>query len=109
MYQNYKNSNKRAHIKPIYKSLNLLTIDQILALELHKFGPKLYHNNLPTPVSKGMEKIGDTSSQLKTHRYGTRLKLLPNVLPHRSTQFNRSFLCKEIMSFTKLPPDIQNF
>ena len=40
-----KNSNKRAHIKPIYKSLYLLTIDQILTLELQKFGHKLYHNN----------------------------------------------------------------
>ena len=36
-----KNYNKRAHIKPVYKSLNLLTIDQILTLELQKFGHKL--------------------------------------------------------------------
>ena len=103
-----KNNNKRAHIKPIYKSLNLLTIDQTLTLELQKFSHKLYHNNLPTPISKGMEKIGDTSSGWKTHRYGTRLKLLPNVLPHSSTRFNRSFLCKAITSVTKLLPDIQN-
>ena len=74
-----KNSNKRAHIKPIYKSLNLLSINQILTLELQNFGHKLYHNNLPTPISKGMAKIDDTSSGLKAHRYGTRLKSLPNV------------------------------
>ena len=63
---------------------------------------------MPTPINKGMEKIGNTASGWKAHRYGTRLKSLPNVLPHRSTRFNRSFLCKAIMSFTKLPPDIQN-
>ena len=52
-----KNSIKRAHVKPIYKSLNLLTIDQILTLELQKFGYKLYHNNLPTPLGKGVERL----------------------------------------------------
>ena len=52
-----KNSNKRAHVKPVYKSLNLLTIDQILTQELQKFGHKLYHNNLPTLICKGMEKL----------------------------------------------------
>ena len=102
-----KNSNKRAHVQPIYKSLNLLTIDQILTLELQKFVHKVHHNNLPIPINKGMEKIGNTSSGWKAHRYGTRLKSLPNVLPHRSTRFNRSFLCKAIMSFTKCLPDMQ--
>ena len=55
-----------------------------------------------------MERTGGISSGLKTHRYDTRLKSLPNVLPHRSPRFNRSFLCKAITSFTKLPSDIQN-
>ena len=36
-------SNKRAHMNLIYKSLNLLPINQILTLELQKFGYKLYH------------------------------------------------------------------
>ena len=83
----------------IYKSLNQLPINQILTLELHKFGYKLYHKNLPTLIIKGMEKIGSISSGLETHRYGTRLKSLPNVLPHRSPWFNRSFRCKAVMSF----------
>ena len=55
-----------------------------------------------------MEKIGNTSNGWKANRYSTRLKALPNVLPHRGTRFNRHFLCKAIISFTKLPPDIQN-
>ena len=50
-----------------------------------------------------MEKIGGTSYALKTHDYDTRLKSLPNVLPHRSPKFN-----KAIMFYTKIPPDIQN-
>ena len=72
---------------------------------VERFSHKLYCNNVPTPIHKGMEKIGNTSSGLKAHSYGTRLKLLPNVLHH---SFDRSLLCKAIMSFTKLPPDIQN-
>ena len=91
------NSNKRAHMNLIYKSLNLLPINEILTLELQKCGYKLYHKNLPTPIFKGMERIGSISSGLKAHRYGTRLKSLPYVLPHRSPSFNRSFLCKAIM------------
>ena len=102
------NSNKRAHMNPIYKSLNLLPINPILTLELQKFGYKLYYKNLPTPIIKGMERIGRLSSGLKTHRYGTRLKSLPYVLPHKSPRFSRSFLSKAITSFTKLLSDIQN-
>ena len=60
------------------------------------------------PIKKGMERIDTISSGLKTHRYGTRLKSLPNVLPHRSPRFNRSFLSKAITSFTKLTSHIQN-
>ena len=63
---------------------------------------------MPTSIIKGMERIGSISGGLKTHRYGTRLKSLPNVLLHRSPRFNRSFLCKAITSFTKVPSDIQN-
>ena len=63
---------------------------------------------MPIPIIKGMVRIGGISSGLKTHRYGTRLKSLPNVLPHRSPRFNRSFLCKAVTSFTKLPSNIQN-
>ena len=91
-----------------YKSLKLLSLDQILLLEFQKFGYKLYHKDLPTPIIKDMENIGNTSYDLKTHGYDTRLKSLPNVLPHRSLKFNKSYFCKTIMSFTKSPPDIQN-
>ena len=102
------NSNRRAYMNQIYKSLNLLPINQILTLELQTFGYKLYHKNLPTPIIKGLGRIGSISSRLKTHRYGTRLKSLPNVLPPQSPRFIGSFLCKAIMSFTKVPSDIQN-
>ena len=61
------NSNKRAQVNPIYKSLNLLPINQILTLELQKFDYKLYHKKLPTSIVKGMERIGSISSGLKTH------------------------------------------
>ena len=100
------NSNKRAHVNPIYKSFNLLPINQILTLELQKLGYKPYDKNFPTPIIKGVERIGSISSGLKTQRYGTRLKFLPNILPHRSPNFNKSFLCKAITSITKLPSDI---
>ena len=102
------NSNKRAHVNPIYISLKLLSLDQILLLELQKFGYKLYHKHLPTPIIKDTEKFGNTSYGLKTHGYATRLKSLPNVLPHSGLKLNKGYLCKAITSFTKIPPDIQN-
>ena len=55
------NSNKRAHANPIHKSLKVLSLAQILLLELQKFGYKLYHKHLPTHIIKDMEKIGDAS------------------------------------------------
>ena len=63
---------------------------------------------LPTHIIKGMEKIVDTLYGLKIHGYDTRLKSLPNALPHRSPKFNKNYLCKAIMSFKKILPDIQN-
>ena len=69
---------------------------QILTLGLQNFGHKLYHNNLPTPISKGMEKICNTSSGWKAHRYGTRLKSLPNLLPHRTQDLIKVSYAKQL-------------
>ena len=59
------NSNKRARVNLVYKSLNLLPFNQILTLELQKFGYKVYHKNFPTSIIKVMERIGGISSELK--------------------------------------------
>ena len=80
----------------------------ILLQDIQKFGYKLYHKHLPIPIIKDIEKIGNTSYGLKTHGYDTRLKSLSNMMPHGSLKFNKSYLYKAIMSFTKIPPDIQN-
>ena len=45
--RNINNANYRAHSEPIFKSLNVLKIDDIYYLSILKFYSKLINNNLP--------------------------------------------------------------
>ena len=45
--RNISNANYRAHSKPIFKSLNLLKINDVYYLSIFKFYSKLINENLP--------------------------------------------------------------
>ena len=66
--------------------------------ELIKLGYKLCKNHLPTPINKIYKKEG-----IKPHKYDTRRKEIPIILKHTDTHFNKSFLCKSLTYYSKLP------
>ena len=68
-----------------------------------KLGYQLKSKELPVPLINDF----NTCRGRKTHRYPTRHKDLPNIQKHQGTLINKSFICKGVSTFTKLPLEIQ--
>ena len=58
---------------------------------------------LAPPICAAFEKIGNKYSGIKSHGYETRYKRVPNILPHGSKLFNKSFLCGSVREYMSLP------
>ena len=71
----------------------------MIELELCKAGLKVTNNSMPNPI---MQLFKISGGGVKTHRYPTRNKRTPNIIKHKSTLVNTSFLCKSIATFSKL-------
>ena len=85
----------------------ILNIDQIIKLEMAKFGWKLINNELPAPVQKCAlnDHTGETS--IKNHRYNTRNKVIPNLLKINNKSYRNSIFCKGIGYFSNLPSKLK--
>ena len=44
----------------------------------------------------------------KTHHYPTRGKCVPNIQKHASEIFSKSFICRSIREFSKMPDSIKS-
>ena len=78
-------------IQEDYKKLRILKIEDMIWLQYHQ-------QKLPKPPLDMLNARGGK----KTHRYPTRGKTTTNVQNHTSELFNRSFLCKSIVEYSKL-------
>ena len=76
----------------LFKTAKILTIDDMIKLELLKFGYKLSKEEMPKPIRDIMNK----NRGLKKHRYPTRYKKIQNIQAHTSSKYNHSFLCKGV-------------
>ena len=90
--------------KDLYKKLQILKLTEMIQLELIKFGYKITKNQQPLPLQKLMNDRGGK----KTHHYPTRMKSMPNIQKHASETFNKSFICRSIWEFNKMPDSIKN-
>ena len=100
------NANKTALTDPLFKKFKILKMKDIKQLELLKFGYGIDHKIHPQPILdlfKKMEKPTGT----KTHKYNTRQKNMPNVLPHTNTPYNQSYMCKSLSQYHKLSDKIK--
>ena len=89
--------------KVLFEQEHIPTLQNLIDLEAAKFGYKISHNLIPKPI----QNIVDAKNGKKTHTYHTRNKTTPNIQRHRSTQFNRSFLCRSISTYTSLPEELK--
>ena len=97
-------SNNNDNIKDLYTSLSIQPIDQLIKGSLCKLGHSLNHKQLPSLLIKLFNMHGGE----KLHRYPTRNKNIPNVQKHTAQVFNRSFLCRSIVEFSKLPTELKS-
>ena len=88
-------------------TLQLLTIDQLIQLELCKLGRKFLDNCLPQPIKECMVTSSTDESLIKTHPYGTRNKQIPNTPKIKTAQYQKSYLVRSLQEYQKLPREIK--
>ena len=96
-------TNPTSDIAGQFESLKTLKLDDLITLNLCKLGHKILHTQLPKPILQVFNQEGSK----KQHRYPTRNHNTPNIQKHVSPLFNRSFLCKSITEFSKLPMQLK--
>ena len=89
------------------QDLKLLTVDQLMVLELCKVGKRFLDNELPGPIIKNMNTGATNESLIKTNPYGTRYKRIPNTPKTKTSIYLKSYLVKSWQEFQKLPNKIK--
>ena len=64
-----------------------------------QMGHIISHKHYPSPILNLFDKFGGQ----KSHRYPTQNKHVPNVQRHHSEQYSKSFLCRSVTDYNKLP------
>ena len=85
-----------------------LSINDLIELEIAKFGWKLKNNFLPVSLQKCADLSHSRISLKKVHRYHTRNKMIPNVPVVKNLQYKSSIFCKSITLMDKLPSHLNN-
>ena len=96
-------SNNHDDIKELYTLLSIQPIDQLIKGSLCKLGHSLNHKQLPSPLIRLFNIHGGE----KTHRYPMQNKNIQNVQKHKVQVFNRSFLCRSLVEYGKLPTELK--
>ena len=86
----------------------VLQVPDILDIELCKFFYKLVNKKLPISLTDYVLSDSKGCSLLKSHKYGTRKKHLPNLINVHDLQYKRSFLTHSNVLYNELPDKIKN-
>ena len=90
-----------------YKKYRILKLDDVIDLELKKFGYKLYHNLLPINLLHELRTDSDGHTLVKQHCYNTRNKKLLNLPKFNKKTYQNSFLVQSIKKFSELPTELK--
>ena len=91
-----------AESAPLFKKYKLLRFSDIVSLDLSKLAFSYSRNLLPSPIMGLFNRGSDF------HHYNTRGRQNPLVSKHKSTIFNKSFLCKSPILLSNLSDDLKN-
>ena len=83
----------------LFQQLRIPPFQKLIHLSMCKLGHNISHKHYPSPITNLFDKFGGQ----KTHRYPTRNKHIPNVQHHNSKQYSKSFLCRSVSDYNKLP------
>ena len=89
----------------IYEKANrnqILTVNELIELELCKIGYKFVNKLLPIKVHEALLTDSRLGSLEKSHEYSTRYKILAKQPLAKNRQYKDSFLCKSMKMFQPL-------
>ena len=81
----------------------IVKLEDITKSSLCKLGHLITHNLLPSPILNIFNNYGGK----KKHHYSTRNRDTPNIQWHQDVKFNKSFLCQNILEYSKLPMSLR--
>ena len=91
-----------ASTSPIFKKFRILKLDDLIDLNLAKLAYNFSRHDLPLPI------LSLFNANTFSHRYFTRYALQPMIEKHRTTTYNKSFLCRSPALLHSLSKDIVN-
>ena len=92
----------------LFTKLNILTVEQMIKYEQCKIGYKLCHSLLPIKLENLIKHDHHHQPIVKSHKYNTRQKDVPNR-PNVSLKLYRtSFLYKSVQEYSELPTEIRD-
>ena len=91
----------------VYHTYKILTVDQMIELELCKLGFCMVNDLLPKPLLKAQQM--DHHDQSTTNlSYETRNRAVPNLPKATHSRYRNSYLYQAMSVYSKLPPSITN-
>ena len=90
----------------VYKTHKILSVDQLIELELCKLEFCLVNNLLPSLLARALQSDQHDRSTAKTHHYHTRRRTVPNLPKATHSRYRSSFLFQAISMYDKLPISI---
>ena len=99
----------RLSLTDMYKKYKILSIDNVIDLELCKLGFKL--NNDMLPVNRLALLKGDARGKTleEKHSYNTRNKKELNLTMTNNSKYHNSFLVQAIKHYTALPQTLKDY
>ena len=94
---------RNSNADPLFSNFKIIRFPDLIESELCKLGYKLDRKMLLIPVVD----LFHRNNSKKMHKYNTRQKSLPNVQRHTTPLFNKSFLCKSLTLYGKLPTKVK--
>ena len=91
-------------VDSMYKKLGIIPLTKMIQIELAKYGYGVTRKIVPSSI----QALANRKGGLKNHRYCTRNCNTPNIQKHTNHQFNSSFMCKGLITYSALPGDIKN-
>ena len=90
-------------VDSMYKRLETIPLTKMIQIELAKYGYGVTRKTVPSSI----QALANRKGGLKNHCYCTRNCNTPNIQKHTNHQFNSSFMCKGLTTYSALPDDIK--
>ena len=95
--------NRTSPLNNLYKNYRILKLDEVIDLELKKFGYKVYKNLLPKTLLHEVRTDSKGSSLSKNHSYNTRNKNDLNLPMSSRKIYYNSFLVQSLKNSQPCP------